>query len=114
MISGANEEELELANARADILLLEQENAELKKQLKYCYCNRTDCSGRIKDSKQYDSLVQKVETQQQEFIKYMKNIIEELECDDADDEEMRGYLFQRIDTFKEILQKYKSIIGDKE
>ena len=32
MISGANEEELELANARADILLLQQENAELKKQ----------------------------------------------------------------------------------
>ena len=50
--------------------------------------------------------------QQQEFIKYMKNIIEELECDDADDEEMRGYLFQRIDTFKEILQKYKEIIGE--
>ena len=33
MISGANEEQLELANARADILLLQQENQELKKQL---------------------------------------------------------------------------------
>lgn len=49
--------------------------------------------------------------QQQEFIKYLENIIEELECDDVDDEEMRGYLFQRIDTFKEILTKYKEIIG---
>ena len=39
------------------------ENKELKKQLENCYCNRTDCSGRIKDSKVYDSLVQKVETQ---------------------------------------------------
>lgn len=31
MISGANEEQLELANAIADILLLQQENQELKK-----------------------------------------------------------------------------------
>lgn len=52
-----------------------------------------------------------LKTQQQEFIKYMKNIIEELECEDVDDEEMRGYLFQRADTFKEILKKYLEIIG---
>ena len=50
--------------------------------------------------------------QQKEFIEYMNKTIEELECDDVDDEEMKGYLIQRIDTFKEILQKYKSIIGD--
>lgn len=57
-----------------------EESIELKKQLKEkeklieqcnlsvsnmmdCYCERTDCSGRIKDSKAYDSLVQKVEVQ---------------------------------------------------
>ena len=51
-------------------------------------------------------------TQQKEFIEYMNKTIEELECDDVDDEEMKGYLIQRIDTFKEILQKYKEIIGD--
>lgn len=28
-------------------------------QLEQCYCNRTDCIGRIKDSKKYDSLLQK-------------------------------------------------------
>ena len=50
--------------------------------------------------------------QQKEFIEYMNKTIEELECDDVDDEEIKGYLIQRIDTFKEILQKYKSIIGD--
>ena len=50
-------------------------------------------------------------TQQKEFIEYMTKTIEELECDDEDDEEMKGYLIQRIDTFKEILQKYKTIIG---
>ena len=54
-----------------------------------------------------------LETQQKEFIDYMNKTIEELECDDVDDEEMKGYLIQRIDTFKEILQKYKEIIGGK-
>ena len=49
-------------------------------------------------------------TQQKEFIEYMNKTIEELECDDVDDEEMKGYLIQRIDTFKEILSKYKEII----
>ena len=47
---------------------------------------------------------------QKEFIEYMTKTIEELECDDVDDEEMKGYLIQRIDTFKEILLKYKEII----
>ena len=51
-------------------------------------------------------------TQQKEFIKYMNAIIEDLETEDVDDEEMKGYLIQRIDTFKEILAKYTSIIGD--
>lgn len=52
---------------------LQEENQELKKQLENCYCNRTDCSGRIKDSKQYDSLVQRVENQQKDFISYLEN-----------------------------------------
>ena len=29
--------------------------------LQQCYCNRTDCSGRIKDSKKYDSLQQRID-----------------------------------------------------
>ena len=54
---------------------------------------------------------QELKNQQKEFIEYMNKTIEELECDDVDDEEMKAYLIQRINTFKEILQKYKSIIG---
>ena len=54
----------------------------------------------------------KLINQQKEFIEYMNKTIEELECDDVDDEEMKAYLNQRIDTFKEILSKYKEIIGD--
>lgn len=45
---------------------IEHENYELKQenqQLKECYCNRTDCSGRIKNSRNYDSLYQKYNKQ---------------------------------------------------
>lgn len=83
--------------------------SELKKQLENCYCNRTDCSGRIKDSKVYDSLVQKVETQQKDFIIYLKSWIENEEyCYLASNPIDRC----RKDIYKEVLQKYKSIIGD--
>ena len=58
-------------------------------------------------------LQEEQETQQKEFIEYMTKTIEELECDDVDDEEIKGYLIQRIDTFKEILSNYKEIIGGK-
>ena len=60
----------------------------------------------------YNKAIKDKENQQKEFIEYMNKTIEELECDDVDDEEMKGYLIQRIDNFKEILSKYKEIIGD--
>lgn len=88
----------------------EKENQELKKQLENCYCNRTDCSGRIKDSKVYDSLVQKVETQQKEFIKYLEDEIEKATTNPYT--KLSEYGMNRIHIYKEILQKYKSIIGD--
>lgn len=62
-------------------------------------------------NKTIDKLRIKHNDQQKEFIEYMDKTIEELECDDVDDEEMKGYLIQRIDTFKEILSKFKKIIG---
>lgn len=58
--------------------------------------------------------IPKLINQQKEFIEYMNKTIEELECEDVDDEEMKGYLIQRIDTFKEILRKYQEIIRGKE
>lgn len=56
----------------------------------------------------YDNFVQKVETQQKEFIKYLEDEIEgcELVCD---------LLFnhnKEMKIYKEVLQKYKEIIGD--
>lgn len=73
--------------------------SELKEQLENCYCNRTDCSGRIKDSKVYDSLVQKVKTQQKEFINWLEDML-----DDEND------IFSVV-RVKDVLQKYKEIIG---
>ena len=62
--------------------------------------------------KQLQERPKEFKNQQKEFIEYMNKTIEELECDDVDDEEMKAYLIQRIDTFKEILSKYSEIIGD--
>ena len=86
---------------------LEKENQELKKQ----YCERTDCSGRIKDSKQYDSLVQRVDNQQKEFIEWLEQNIENEEyCYLAQNPGERC----RKDVFEEALSKYKEIIGVKD
>ena len=126
---------LELSGYRQAILEdkamlgLKEENAELKKQLEYLrsgeYYNQLRFerdmlqdlvyNGKIskEDKKFIDMTHRNTELleQQKEFIEYMNKTIEELECDDVGDEEMKGYLIQRIDTFKEILSKYKEIIG---
>ena len=63
------------------------------------------------------NLVKKNKIQQKEFIEYMNKVIKELELLETGprinniDEELNGYLIQRANTFKEILSKYKSIIG---
>ena len=87
----------------------EEEHRKLKKQLENCYCNRTDCSGRIKDSKVYDRLVQKVETQQQEFIKWLEDEIKHLEHSRY--VSFNEFGEHKLMFYKEVLQKYKSIIG---
>lgn len=83
-------------------MLLKKENEQLKKQV--------DEYKKL-GFKYLQDKNNNLEIQQKEFIEYMNKTIEELECDDVGDEEMKGYLIQRIDTFKEILRKYKSIIG---
>lgn len=87
----------------------EEEHEKLKKQLENCYCNRTDCTGRIKDSKKYDSLVQAQEAQQKEFIKYLEDEIQSCEA-------VSDLLFnsnREMKVYKEILQKYKEITQTK-
>lgn len=77
--------------------------SELDKQLENCFCNRTDCSGRIKDSKKYDSLEQKVENQQKDFIEYLENEIEKT-CNSKN--------MSKCNLLQEILSKYKEITGN--
>ena len=91
----------------------EEEHDKLKKQVEE-YKDKINWYENFEVNKTIDKLRLKYNTQQKEFIDYMNKTIEELECDDVDDEEMKDYLIQRIDTFKEILSKYKEIIGGKE
>ena len=94
-------------------MLLKKENQELKKQLEENK-DKINWYENFEINKTIDKLRIKHNNQQKEFIEYMNKTIEELECDDVYDEEMKGYLIQRIDIFKEILSKFKSIIGGKE
>ena len=96
-------------NAVSDYETTMSELQELKKQVE----EKENIACDWKDScLENAGKIEILESQQKEFIEYMTKTIEKLECDDVDDEEMKGYLIQRIDTFKEILQKYRSIIGD--
>ena len=87
-----------------NIFDLLKENQKLKKQLENSYCNRTDCAGRIKDSKKYDSLVQAQEAQQKEFIKFLED-----ELLDA-----RYYARDIAHYIEYVLRKYKEIVNGTE
>ena len=102
------------ANQQLFIDKLQQENQKLKKQLENCYCNRTDCSARIKDSKQYDSLVQKTENQQKEFIEYLESEIDTITQQKETFAELDAGQGVYLMTLAIVLEKYKEIIGDKE
>lgn len=89
----------------------DKEIDKLKKQLEE---SKENYNCLLKQKEQFEYIMSKqvdYQGQQKEFIEYMNKTIEELECDDVDDEEMKGYLIQRIDTFKEILSKFREIIG---
>ena len=85
---------------------LQQENQDLKEQLENCYCNRTDCGARIKDSKVYDSLLQKVDNKQKEFIKYLEDEIKRLNENDI----YEPLQLMALATNEHILRRYKEIM----
>ena len=119
----------ELLNIIKDYEKLQQENQSLKKQLEYLrigeYYNQLRFENKMlqdivdngevsKEDREFiDCTHRNTELleQQEEFINYMMNTIENIIQDETDDEEIKGYLIQRGNTFKEILSKYKSIIG---
>lgn len=85
------------------ISILEQDNAELKKQLEErtkMYQNAYDYSQKMEGK----AII--LETQQKEFIKYLEDYINLFGKKDIYEE-------GSCDTIEEILQKYKEIIGEK-
>lgn len=106
----------EMSNWREEVKELKKQLEEYENELEKADSITQSCifNGKKESEISYRkclNMLEKHNNQQKEFIEYMNKTIEELECDDVDDEEMKGYLIQRIDIFKEILKKYKSIIG---
>lgn len=94
---------------------LQQENQELKKQLE----NNSKIN--VADHKYASTCEDKViilETQQKEFIKYLEESKKIEKCKNYEDflgiDDYIEHLKNKIDELNEILQKYKSIIGDKD
>lgn len=90
------------------INILEQDSAELKKQLKPNYYVK-GLEGTLKE---YQQEMNKVTIQQKEFIKYLEDEINVLNIVNS---ASFGLSFENEITrkvYQEILQKYKEIIGD--
>lgn len=91
--------------------LLKKENQELKKQLE------NNLKINVADHKYASTCEDKVivlETQKKEFIKYLEDEIKELQKikeTELDYDFLQDVISQLL-VFEEILQKYKSIIGD--
>ena len=105
----------EFIKQRCEIDKITEEEFKKRYRVVKCNCGQFYCKGyRCLD---LDGLLrenQELKKQQEEFINYMMNTIENITHDETDDEEIKGYLIQRGNTFKEILSKYKEIIGGKE
>jgi hypothetical protein len=134
MISGASEEELELANVIADKLLLQKENQQLKQiNEEHKKLNGELMVENQELKKQLDDANEKIlllqasepmlnykkaleETQQKEFIKYLEDKkISPIKCvlNSIDDKNHDYNMFKnKLDNYEEILQKYREIIGE--
>lgn len=106
MISGASEEQLELANVIADKLLLQKENQELKKLLEEINKMIEKC-GFVNIEQvmlNYCGLL----SQQKEFIKYLEDEIKSSSALDTINKQTAMYIYSTT------LKKCKEIIGDKQ
>lgn len=95
----------------------EEEHRELKKQLEAyeTYFNRFfKLNNKTYDGKIILKLLDKKETQQKEFIKYLEDEIKELQKikeTELDYDILKDVIPQLL-VFKDVLQKYREIIGD--
>lgn len=113
MAHNQNELKSYIAGLMCEYDELQQENAELQKQLH-------DASIQIQEMIEQDiecpsncSKLQELKKQQQEFIDYLKRCIKKLEETKVNKLQYTIYL-GIVDITKEILTKYKEIIGDVE
>jgi hypothetical protein len=88
------------------ISILEQDNAELKKQLEE-YKNSQSCSfvNICKSTKIANY------NQQKEFIKWLENEIHTIETTYSQINGNYGLINEKLEALKEVLRKYKEIIG---
>lgn len=89
------EDYLEISNKLYDY---EQEN----KQLKECYCNRTDCIGRIKDSRKYDSVKQQLD----KATSILTELEEWLKEEIKEEKYMIIMVAEVLDKIQELKEKY--------
>lgn len=93
--------------------LLKKENQELKKQLEDMTLCRDIASGHRKEVQDREVILL---TQQKEFIKYLEDEIKELQKikETELDYDLLQDVISQLLVFEDVLQKYKSIIGDKD
>lgn len=97
------------------IELLEKENQGLKKQLEinndvFMTSAEESCE-LFRENYELKKQLETKENQQKEFIEYLQNNIESLEF--CDNEFILSNHKKEIKAYKEILSKYKEIVGDK-
>ena len=127
MISGASEEELELANVIADKLLLQKENQELKKKIELS--NVLVTQGTLTEMKLRDEVnrwrkeyqdtykdvrieIKEYKAQQKVFINYLEKRYKDVKSVIGSYGSNTDMLYGKKYMLEEILQKYESIIGD--
>ena len=110
----------ELIVAKKDMLGLKEEVKELKKQLEdtneELELVRCDLHNRTSERDSYYRNIEIIENQQKEFIEYLEDEIKRINPKELDIGELNLRLddikFTQYLIYKEILQKYKDLIGD--
>ena len=101
------------------ISILEQDNAELKKQVEDLLSENRNLRKKLENCMTFEDYKYtlnkkiKLETQQKEFIKYLEDEIKELQKNketELDYDLLKDVTTQLLD-YKDALQKYKEIIG---
>ena len=91
-----------------EIMRLERENNQLKEQ----HCERTDCGGRLGNSKKVERLENTIKELRSWLEEWLKII--EKQYDELKEPVRKSYLKVTIDTLKEVLLKLNELEGKNE